>query len=56
MGRDEVRQLTIPPIDVSKGGVAKPNGLLQHGGKYRLKIAWGTADNLEHLRRSCLLL
>ena len=56
MGREDVRLLTIPTIDVPKGGVAKPNGFLQHGGKYRLKITRGTADNLEHLRRCCLLL
>ena len=49
MGREDVRLLTIPTIDVPKGGVAKPNGFLQHGGKYRLKITGGTADNLEHL-------
>ena len=27
MGRDEVRQLTIPPVDVSKGGVANAERL-----------------------------
>ena len=56
MGREDVRLLTIPPVDVPKGGVAKPNGFLKHGGKYRLKIAGGATDNLEHLRRGSLLL
>ena len=56
MGRDEVKKLTIPPVNVSKRGVAKPSGFLQHGGKYRFELARRTADNLKHFRRRCLLL
>ena len=35
--------------------VTDANGLFQHGRKHRLKIAGGTADNLEHVRRCRLL-
>ena len=35
MGRDEVRQLTIPPIDVSKCGFADTYRFLKHRGEHR---------------------
>ena len=56
MRRDEVQGIAIPAIDISKLGVADADGFLQHGCKHRLKIAGRAADDLEHLRRRCLLL
>ena len=43
-------------IDIAELGIADANGILQHGRKHWLKIAGRAADNLEHLRRSRLLL
>ena len=56
MRRDEMQGVTLPAIDIAKLGVADANGILQHGCKHRLKIAGGAADDLQHLRRGCLLL
>ena len=52
----EVQGVAIPAMDISKLGVAEADGVLQHGLEHRLKIARGTADNMEHLRHCRLLL
>jgi hypothetical protein len=48
--------VAVPAENVSKVGVADANGLLQHGGEHRLKIAGRTADGLKYFRRCRLLL
>jgi hypothetical protein len=45
-----------PTGNIAKSGIADANGLLQHGCKHWLKVARRAADNLQHLRRRCLLL
>ena len=42
----EVQRLAIPAIDISECGVADTDGVLQHGFKYRLKVAGGACDHL----------
>ena len=49
MRRDQVQGVAIPTVDISELRIAKTNGVLQHGLKYRLRIAGRTADNPEHL-------
>ena len=39
MRRNEVEGIAFPAIDISKLGVADADSILQHGRKYRLKIA-----------------
>ena len=56
MRRNEVQNVAIPAVNVSKLGVANADGIFQHGRKHGLKIARRTADNLKHLRRCRLLL
>ena len=56
MCRNKVQGIVHPPIDIAELGVANPDRILQHGCKYRLKIAGGAANNLQHLRRGRLLL
>jgi hypothetical protein len=56
MCRNKVQSVVLPPIDIAERGVANSDRVLQHGCKYRLQIAGGAADNLQHLRRSSLLL
>ena len=56
MRRNEVEDVPIPAVDISKLGVADAYSFLQHGCKHRLKIAGRAADDLEHLRRRGLLL
>jgi len=56
MGRDKDKVVFLPTIDISDPGIADANGILQHGLKHRLKIAGRTAYNVEHFRRSRLLL
>ena len=51
----QVQDLAVPTVDIPKRGVADANGVLQHGSKNRLKIARGSANDLEHFRRSRLL-
>ena len=53
---DEAEDAAVAPIDISKLGVAYAYRFLQHGFKYRLKIAGRDADDLEHLRGCGLLL
>ena len=48
--------LAVPPVDISKRGVADADGLTKHGFKYGLNITGRAADNLEYLRRRRLLL
>jgi hypothetical protein len=56
MRRDKVPGVAIPTVDISESGVADPYGILQHGFKYGLNLTGSAADNVEHLRRGCLLL
>ena len=56
MRRNEMHGAAIPAMDISKLGIADADGIFEHSGKHRLKIAWRAADNLEHLRRGRLLL
>ena len=49
MRRDNVQGITIPTVDVSDLGIAKPDRVPQRGLKHRLRIAWRTSDNLEYL-------
>jgi hypothetical protein len=56
MRRNEVEDLAVPSPDFSELGVADPYGIFQHGFKYWLKVAWGAADNLQHIRCCRLLL
>ena len=51
-----VQSLAVPAGDNAELGLADADGVLQHGGKYRLQIAGGAGDNLEHLGGSGLLL
>ena len=54
--RDEVKGVAIPAKDIAKLCVADADSVLQHGRKYRLKIARRATDDLKHLRRRRLLL
>ena len=49
-------RLAVPAVDIAELGVADADCVLQHAGKYWLKIAGRAADNLKHLRRGSLLL
>ena len=50
------KRVTVPAKDIAELGVADANGFLQHCRKHRLHIARRAADDLQHLRRSGLLL
>ena len=52
----KMQSLAIPAVDIAKFCIADADGILQHGRKDRLKIAGRATDDLEHLRRGCLLL
>ena len=56
MGGNEVQRITVPAVNISEGGIADTNRVLQHRLKDGLHIARRAADDLEHLRRGCLLL
>jgi hypothetical protein len=53
---DEVQSLAIPVEDAAVVCVVNPRGILQHAGKYRLKITRKTADDPQHLSGCRLLL
>src|SRR5262245_14635681 len=51
-----VKQLAVVAKQRPEFSLADANGILQHGLKHRLKLAWRTADHLENLGRRGLLL
>jgi hypothetical protein len=51
-----VEQLAVVAEQRPEFSLADANGVLQHGLKHRLKLAWRPADHLENLRRRGLLL
>ena len=53
---NQMKSVTIPQINVSKIGFANPRCILQDCCKHWLKVTWRATNNLEHLRRSRLLL
>jgi hypothetical protein len=53
---DELEPIAVTAVNIPELGIADADGLLQHGCKHRLKIAWRAADGLEHLRGRGLLL
>ena len=56
MRRNDVQDIAFRTIDSAKLGIADPYGILQHGCEHRLKIARRTGNDLQHIRRSRLLL
>ena len=55
MRSKKVQKLAVPTIDISKFSVTDTDGFLQHGLKYRLKVAGISTDYLKHLRSGGLL-
>ena len=52
----QTQAFAVLALDISKLGVADADGVLQHGCKHWLKIARRTGNDLQHIRRSRLLL
>src|SRR5579863_9557337 len=50
----EAERRAVPAIDIPERGVANADRILQHGCKYRLRIAGKAADDLKNLL-SCRL-
>ena len=53
---DRASDASVEAEHDSKLGIANARGLFQHGLEHGLKLAWRTADHLEHFRGRCLLL
>src|SRR5262245_36523046 len=53
---NNLERLTVPKVNVPEFGTADARSVLQHACKYWLKITAGAANNLQDLRRRCLLL
>jgi hypothetical protein len=47
--RNNVQGITIPTVEVSEQGIAKSDGVFQHGLEYWLRIVRVATDNSKHL-------
>ena len=48
--------VAVPTVDIAERGITDVDGLLQHGLEQRVQIAGRATDDLQHFRRSRLLL
>ena len=53
---DQAEELAVAQIEVTEAGGAETHRIRQHGVEHRLKLAWRTGDDAQHLGRGGLLL
>src|SRR5690242_21112114 len=56
MRRYQAQAVAIPPINIPELCVAYPDGVLQHGLEYRLKLTRRAGNDRQHVSSGCLLL
>ncbi len=53
---DQAEEFAVAQIEVTEAGGAETHRISQHGVEHRLKLAWRTGDDAQHLGRGGLLL
>ena len=56
MKGDQAEEFAVAQIEITEAGGAETHRVCQHGVEHRLKLAWRTGDDAQHLGRGGLLL